>query len=328
MFELTYLLVINILHCNGASADPQFPPGRKLVIDHDGGADDAMAIFMALLYEKYLNGWRYRRIFFNLLSITSIVINNTSFIVFDVPIYRGSERSLVISVPSDYFFGKDGLGDLENVEYQAIPAENLQAAIALIELSKKYAGELTIMAIGSLTNIAMAIRLDPQFIGRLLHLYVGAGHIYSEQQHKPEFNAEMDVEAYHMVAEGATPDKVTIMAFSQVMQSINISLEWRINDLGGIPTKIMQAQNDFERLSLAVSEHWYILDPVVAAATLDNNIITEVRNSENSIILCGDQRGINTNNFMSATPNTKIAYAYNSEYYQDLLIKTFSAEIK
>ncbi|KAI8430296.1 hypothetical protein MSG28_000608 [Choristoneura fumiferana] len=30
--------------------------GPKLIIDHDGGADDAMAIFMALIYEQYFNG--------------------------------------------------------------------------------------------------------------------------------------------------------------------------------------------------------------------------------------------------------------------------------
>lgn len=36
------------------------------------------------------------------------------------------------------------------------------------------------MAIGPVTNIALAIRLDPEFIGRLSQLYVGAGHIYSK----------------------------------------------------------------------------------------------------------------------------------------------------
>lgn len=33
------------------------------------------------------------------------------------------------------------------------------------------------MTIGSLTNVALAIKVDPEFLGRLTHLYVGAGHI-------------------------------------------------------------------------------------------------------------------------------------------------------
>lgn len=36
------------------------------------------------------------------------------------------------------------------------------------------------MMIGPHTNIALAIMMDPDFISRLSHLYIGAGHVYSE----------------------------------------------------------------------------------------------------------------------------------------------------
>lgn len=41
-------------------------------------------------------------------------------------------------------------------------------------------GELIVVAIGALTNIALAIKLDPDFVKRLSQLYVAAGHVYSK----------------------------------------------------------------------------------------------------------------------------------------------------
>lgn len=39
----------------------------------------------------------------------------------------------------------------------------------------------------------------------------------------PEFNAEQDVEAYHIAVDNSAPDKVTIVPFSQVLTDLNIS---------------------------------------------------------------------------------------------------------
>lgn len=47
--------------------------------------------------------------------------------------------------------------------------------------------------------------------------------ISGETSPGPEFNAQMDVEAYHVVAQNATPDKVTLFPFSQAKQYLNFS---------------------------------------------------------------------------------------------------------
>lgn len=44
----------------------------------------------------------------------------------------------------------------------------------------KISGELSVITIGALTNVALAMTLDPDFLGRLKQLYIGAGHILSE----------------------------------------------------------------------------------------------------------------------------------------------------
>lgn len=246
----------------------------------------------------------------------------------DIPIYVGAHHALISQLQSDHYYGHDGLGDDGYEPSAPIKVQDTPAAVALLELSKKYEGELIIAAIGPMTNIAVAARMDPNFIGRLSQIYVGAGHIYSETHPNPEFNANMDPEAYHIVADNAVLDKVTFVAFSQIRLTLNASLDWRNNVLGKIDTPLMKALNGFERISLPKKDAWKDLDPAVAAIALDNNLVDEFKNTYNSIILEGDRRGINTNDFSSTNPNGRVVYAAKREKYKKFLVDLYSAELK
>ncbi|CAH2099529.1 unnamed protein product [Euphydryas editha] len=327
-----YQWLSNLTHSNAVPSSVK----QKLVIDHDGGADDAMAIFMALLNEKYYNGPQ-------VIALTTTygnvgeeqAFNNTQRILTvadrrDVPIYRGSAKALIRDYETDYFFGYDGLGDNITDTFEPIPAQKDPAVIGLIELSKKYSGDLVIIALGALTNIALAMRTDPNFLSRLSHLYVAAGHIYGENFKEAEFNAYMDVESYYIVAQDSKPDKVTIIPFSQIRTYQSISNEWRVDVLGSIDTRIMQAQNQFEQKSLPVVRYWSLLDPAAMAIVINENLIVEeYRYSNNSIIICGDQRGINTNNFTTKNEaNVRAIYKVRKEPYKQMLYDLFSAELR
>ncbi|XP_047991834.1 inosine-uridine preferring nucleoside hydrolase-like [Leguminivora glycinivorella] len=306
----------------------------KLIIDQDAGADDAMAIFMAFLYEKYFNGP-------SVIALTTVHGNvdehqafiNTQRILDiadrrEVPIYRGNNESLVTSVPSDGYFGADGLGDNNFGAVQPIKAQNVHAALGIIKLTNKYPGKVILVAIGALTNIALAVRLEPQLINRLSHLYVGAGNVYSENKTKAEFNAKQDAEAYHIIMQKAHPAKVTIVPFSQV-RTRGVSRQWRQEVLGAIPTKIMRAQNAFERISVVKNDYLALLDPVVMGMALNRAIVGEVKYSQNSIILCGADRGINTNNFTTyEEANVNLINKVIDEEYKDLLLSIFTAELQ
>lgn len=307
--------------------------GEKLIIDHDAGADDAMAIFMALLAERHHKGPKVIALttthgnvnedqaFINSQRILNIAGRS------DVSIYRGSNRSIIKDMPSDHYFGKDGLGDMENVDFNAIPAQNIHAAVALVHLSKIYKGDLVIVSIGAITNLALAIRLDPDFLGRLKHLYLGAGHLHSKTFPKPEFNAEQDAEAYYIAVQDSKPDLVTVIPFSQTIVSMNVTKEWRVEVLGDINTRIIQALNDFESVSMSKITNgiWSLLDPVVMAAYLDNNIVKEYKYSNNGIILCGKERGVTTNEFVSKEKaNVRLLYSAKEDAYKNLLLKLFS----
>ncbi|KAJ8735046.1 hypothetical protein PYW08_014296 [Mythimna loreyi] len=294
-----------------------------------------MAIFLALLYEKYFDGPK-------LLALTTgngntnednVYYNNQRILKVaerqDVPIYRGSKESLVTTLlVDDNYYGEDGLGDTDDIYTDLVPAKTEKAVNALIDYSKTYEGDLIIITIGTLTNVALAIKLDPEFLSRLDHLYIGAGHIHNDENPSPEFNADVDVEAYHVVVQNASPDKVTVIPFSQVKQYLNIDKDWRLNQLGAIDTDIIKAQNKFERVVLEAEPTWQALDPAVVSLFLRPDLVEEYQYSKNDIIICGDQRGINTNTFVEKDEaNVRIAYSIKMEEYKTFLLNVFGAEI-
>lgn len=303
----------------------------KIIIDNDAGGDDAMAIFLALLYEKHFNGPK-------LIGLTTangntnednVCTNNQRILKVakrqDVPIYRGSKAAILKTPAVTDYFGKDGLGDVDEVHTDLRPPKEQIAASALIELSKTYEGQLTVITLGALTNVAIALKIDPDFLNRLSHLYIGAGHIHDENLPEAEFNAHMDVEAYKVVMKQATPNKVTVFPFSQTMKYLNLSREWRENVLGSINTDIMRAQNLYERVSLQHSDRWQALDPAMVAIALKPDLVNEYKYSKSDIILCGDKRGITTHSFVDQSEaNVRIAYKVDLEEYKKLLLDVFA----
>lgn len=302
----------------------------KFIIDNDAGGDDALAIFLALLYEKHFDGPQ-------LIALTTgngntiednVCQNNQKILKVanrqDVPIYRGAKKSIVKTLIRTNYYGLDGLGDSGEVYTDLVPAQEENAVTALINYSKKYEGELTVITIGSLTNVALAVSVDPDFIKRLKHLYVGAGHIQNDLNPEPEFNALVDVEAYHIVARNSSSDKVTVIPYSQVIEHLNIPKDWRTNVLGAIDTEIIKHQNKFENVSLSKQKSWPALDPAVIALYLRPDLITEYKFSKNDITLCGEQRGIVTNEFVDKEEaNVRIAYSFKYDEYVQLLLDVF-----
>ncbi|XP_060810305.1 uncharacterized protein LOC106141358 isoform X1 [Amyelois transitella] len=329
--SMSVVFVLFVFLCLGSAEDME--KRHKIVIDNDAGGDDAMAIFLALLYEKHYNGPQ-------LVALTTgngntgednVYTNNQRILKVakrqDVPIYRGSKNSLVTTPDVGFYYGHDGLGDTGETPSDLVPAQAENAVNALLRLSETYKDELSVITIGTLTNVALALKLDPGFIDRIGHLYVGAGLIHDEENNEPEFNAHMDVEAYHVVVQNAKPDKVTFMPFSQVKKHLNLSREWRENVLGVIDTDIMRHQNLYEQVSLKVSDRWQALDPAVVAAVVKQDLVDEYKYSKHGIILCGDKRGINTNQFVGKEEaNARLIYSLRHEEYKQFLLDVFNAD--
>lgn len=176
----------------------------RLVIDTDPGVDDAHALMAALAYPGA-----------TVEALTTVVGNvsldhtttNACRILdamgVDVPVYRGCARPL-IAPPSNAsaFHGADGLGDSESGPVARHPAGE-HAVQALIRLANEAPGALTLLAIGPLTNVAMAVRLDPALPTKLPRLVVMGGAIRGMGNATPatEYNFRGDPEAAAIVFE-------------------------------------------------------------------------------------------------------------------------------
>jgi len=140
---------------------------RRIVVDTDTGIDDAHTLL-------YLAG----RADAEIVAITSVYGNCveedaarnigyvTGLLGLDVPVFRGADKPLE-GAPhiAGYVHGHDGLGDRGYDRPQA-PAPGEPAAEALVRLAREHPGELDLLALGPLTNLAQALRLDPELFTR------------------------------------------------------------------------------------------------------------------------------------------------------------------
>src|SRR5690606_40136405 len=99
--------------------------------------------------------------------------------------------------------GRDGFGDVGYPD-PAGQAEAEHAALAILRLSHEHAGRLVLVALGPLTNLALALRLDPALPQRVARLVVMGGAVSAHGNITPvaEFNVGFDPEAAHVVLSG------------------------------------------------------------------------------------------------------------------------------
>ena len=122
-----------------------------------------------------------------------------------VPIFRGACSALVDSVENDELYnGLDGFGDAIHDEEEpdlSFVDEKEHAVNALVRLVRENPGEITLISLGPLTNVAMAMRLDKQFASNLRELYIMGGNTEGKGNisMSAEFNFYSDPEAAYIV---------------------------------------------------------------------------------------------------------------------------------
>lgn len=153
------------------------PRKKKLIIDTDPGIDDAMAIFVALQSpEVEVIGLTtiYGNVYTTLATRNALHLLEVAERT-DIPVAEGSHVTITKGTKlriADFVHGADGLGNQNFLPPNGKPIEQ-SAATFLVEQANKYPGEVTLVALGPLTNIALAIQLDPAFaknIGKIVIL--------------------------------------------------------------------------------------------------------------------------------------------------------------
>lgn len=142
---------------------------KLLVVDTDTGVDDALALIL-LANSPEVTVLAVHSTHGN--CTTAQAANNARYVLDtcgreDIPVHMGLHQPLGPNVGvSSGVHGSDGFGNTGLVAARAVP-ESPNAVEDLIRLAKKHSGELHYLALGPVTNLAAAVRREPDLLDRL-----------------------------------------------------------------------------------------------------------------------------------------------------------------
>ena len=188
---------------------------KKIILDVDTGSDDAIAIMTAVLSDELdvlgittVNGNR------PVMNTTENTLRVLDLLRSDIPVYRGCEEPMVAGLmPERQLFRKTNdkkeLGGktvtyhyefLEELPPSVSKAQDISAVQYLIKALNDSDGDITIIAVGPLTNLGVAMRADPGIINKIKKLIImGGGCRQTNTTSAAEFNIWKDPEAAQIV---------------------------------------------------------------------------------------------------------------------------------
>jgi purine nucleosidase len=172
-----------------------------LLIDTDPGVDDALAILMAHANADVL-GLTIAAGNVGLAHTVNNALKLVDTVGAQTPVFAGSATPLAHPAEGAAFVhGLDGFGDTGYLR-SARSAEREGAPAAIVRLAHAHADRLTLVALAPLTNLALALKLDPALPQRGARLVIMGGAVTGRgNTHRvpAEFNIGFDPEAAHVV---------------------------------------------------------------------------------------------------------------------------------
>lgn len=177
---------------------------RKFIFDSDGGVDDAQALI--LLVANGLVPDLITTVFGNVgrdQATTNLLAVNAMLGV-SIPVHRGADRPLTQPIiDAKYVHGDDGLGGAPRPAKQEAPTSDdaIGVLIRTFKAAAQKGEKVDILMIGPLTNLALALRLDPSIVDGIGTLTIMGGNVYGRGNTTPaaEFNIYADPEGAHVV---------------------------------------------------------------------------------------------------------------------------------
>jgi inosine-uridine nucleoside N-ribohydrolase len=227
----------------------------------------------------------------NILGITTVCGNSTvDYIANNVtrtldtvqdrttPIYLGMANPMISPfkhLQEPPFFGVDGFGDAD-LPPITTRVESEHAVDAIIRLAEAYRGQLSILCLGPLTNLAMALKLRPEIKSALKEVFILGGNINGQGNATltAEYNFLMDPEAAKVVLEELSPCPLVILPWETILQSGYSTCEFRKQTLGTLRTPEVELLNKVEATILENDETgWTAGDALIAASLINPNVI-------------------------------------------------------
>ncbi len=189
---------------------------QKVIYDTDPGVDDAMALLFL-----------HRHPEIDLIGITTVFGNasietttrNALFLKrewnISAPVAKGASVTIDPSRKEGmwptFVHGDNGLGNIDVPETIDLPLDPRPAYRFIIETVRANPGEVTLVAVGRMTNLALALKEDPEIAGLVKQVVIMGGNFYVPGNVTPvaEANIHGDPEAADIVM--TAPWKVVVI---------------------------------------------------------------------------------------------------------------------
>jgi inosine-uridine nucleoside N-ribohydrolase len=190
----------------GTGADNPGP--SRVIIDTDPGVDDALALLLAMRSPEL-----------KIEAITAVAGNVPLELTLpnalrmveiadrtDIPFAAGARAPLMRRlVTATYAHGENGLGGAVFPEPKTKPSPE-PAASLIRQIVRKFPGEVTLLTIGPLTNVATALSSDPELATMIRRLVMMGGSLSGGNiTPSAEFNIYVDPEAARIVFQSGIP---------------------------------------------------------------------------------------------------------------------------
>jgi purine nucleosidase len=301
-----------------------------LLIDTDPGVDDALAILMAHRYADVV-GLTIAAGNVGLDHTTANALKLVETIGAATPVFPGCATPLVHAAEDAAFVhGLDGFGDTGYAP-SARREQSEPAAQAILRLSREHAGELMIVAMAPLTNLALALKLDPELPARVARLVVMGGAVTGRGNTSvsAEFNIGFDPEAAHIVF-SAWP-RIELADWELTVRhgvDFDTVARWvgadnptaRFFDAISRKTRAWSQERGRPKLALA--------DPVAMAVALQPDIVTRAAEHRVDISLDGLTRGatvVDWDDRSGKPANARIVLAVDQERFESLAASALGA---
>ncbi|WP_067727637.1 nucleoside hydrolase [Oceanobacillus damuensis] len=304
----------------------------KIILDVDTGVDDALAIIYGIESKKI-----------DLLGITTVSGNvplhmterNTRKVLRligreDIKVYPGADRPLIREPEYEFrVHGTDGIGNaLDDMKIENQTEEQF-AADFIIEQAKKYKGDLTLIMVGPVTNLALALRKEPKIADWINEVIIMGGLVSmagkGNKLPNSEFNIFADAEAASIVFHSGI--EVTLVSLDVTLQTY-MKLE-HIEKLKG--TKYYDFVLNSTKVFRAFSEKQYgtngcaLHDPLTIGYFLDPSYIETKKyfvDVETVSPLNYGQTICDFRNLWKKEPNVNICLNVDAERFIDDFIET------
>ncbi|KEF35600.1 ribonucleoside hydrolase [Deinococcus sp. RL] len=249
------------------------PAPLPVILDGDPGLDDAIAWLLALASPEELDVLAITTVHGNVgLDLTTRNAGVTLALAgADVPVYAGAERPLLCApLTAARVHGETGLPAADLPEPRRGP-EAEHAVNFLVRAVRERPGEVTLVATGPLTNLALAFRLAPDLPGKVREVvWMGGSTGGGNRTPAAEFNALADPHAAHIVLTSGVP--VRMYGLNVTMQAV--ATPERVGRLRGLGNRAGRVSADLLTFYAGVYRERYGLsggalhDPLAVAAAI------------------------------------------------------------